>query len=54
MAEQLGDDHEVGAAAHQAGRERVAQHVRGDVVVLQAGLADLRSVRATGLVRQRR
>jgi hypothetical protein len=33
VAEQLGDDDEVGAAPHQHGGEAVAQDVGGDVVV---------------------
>ncbi len=37
VAKQLGDDDEVGAAAHEPGRERVAQNVGRDIVVLEAG-----------------
>jgi hypothetical protein len=37
VAEQLGDDDEVGAPANEPRREGVAQDMRGDVVVLQAG-----------------
>ena len=41
VAEQLGDDHQVGAPAHEPCREGVAQDVRGDLVVLEArGLRD--------------
>jgi hypothetical protein len=37
VAEQFGDDDKIGAAAHETGREGVAQHVRGDVIVFEAG-----------------
>ena len=37
VAEEFGDDDEVGAAAYESCREGVAQDVRGDVVVLEAG-----------------
>ncbi len=40
MAEQLGDDHEVGAAAHERGRERVPEAVDGCVVVEAGGRGD--------------
>jgi len=33
VSEELGDDHEVGAAAHERGRERVPQDVDGRVVL---------------------
>ncbi len=37
VSEELGDDDEVGAAAHEPGREGVAQDVGGDVLVLETG-----------------
>jgi hypothetical protein len=40
VAEQLGGDHQVGAAAHERGRERVPEHVRGHVVVEPAAISD--------------
>jgi len=36
VAEEFGDDDEVGAAAYESCREGVAQDVRGDVVALEA------------------
>ena len=40
VAEQLGDDHEVGAAAHERGRERVPEDVHGRVGVEARGRGD--------------
>ena len=40
MAEQLGDDHEVGAAAHERRRERVPEGVDGRVVIEAGGRGD--------------
>ena len=40
MAEELGDDDEVGAAAHEGGREGVPQDVDGRVVVEAGGRGD--------------
>ena len=40
MAEELGDDDEVGAAAHERGREGVPQDVGGRVVVEAGGRGD--------------
>jgi hypothetical protein len=40
VPEELGDDDEVGAPAHEPCREGVAQDVGGDLVVLQAGGGD--------------
>ena len=40
VAEELGDDHEVGAAAHERGRERVPEDVDGRVVVEAGGRGD--------------
>ena len=40
MAEELGDDDEVGAAAHERGRERVPEDVDGRVVVEAGGRGD--------------
>ena len=40
MAEQLGDDHEVGPAAHERGRERVPEDMHGRVVVEARGRGD--------------
>ncbi len=42
MAEQLGGDHEVGAAAHECGGERVSEHVSGHMVVEPAAIGDAR------------
>ena len=40
MAEELGDDDEVGAAAHERGRERVPQGVHSRVVLEAGGCGD--------------
>jgi hypothetical protein len=40
VAEQLGDDDEVGAAADEARRERVAQDVGGDVLIEPSRVGD--------------
>ena len=41
MAEELGDDHEVGAAAaHERARERVPEDVDGRVVIEPSGRRD--------------
>jgi hypothetical protein len=40
VAEQLGDNDEVGAAAHERGRERVPEDVHGRVVVEARGGGD--------------
>jgi hypothetical protein len=40
VAEELGDDDEVGAAAHEGGREGMAQDVDGRVVVEAGGRGD--------------
>ena len=40
VAEELGDDHEVCAAAHERGRERVPEDVDGRVVVEAGGRGD--------------
>jgi hypothetical protein len=40
VAEQLGDDHEVGAATHQRGRERVSEDVHSRVAVEARGRGD--------------
>ena len=40
MAEELGDDDEVGAAPHEGGREGMAQDVHGRVVVEAGGRGD--------------
>jgi hypothetical protein len=40
VAEELGDDHEVGPAAHERGRERVPEDVDGRVVVEAGGRGD--------------
>jgi hypothetical protein len=40
VAEELGDDHEVGPATYQGGRERVPQDVNGRVVVEAGGCGD--------------
>jgi hypothetical protein len=50
VTEQLGDDHEVGAAAHERRRERVPRGVHGRVVVEAGGRGDAGDdvVRAAG------
>ena len=40
MAEELGDDHEVGPATYQRGRERMPQDVNGRVIVEAGGRGD--------------
>jgi len=47
VAEELGDDHEVGAATHEGGRERVSEDVDGRVVI-EAGAGGDRGDDAVG------